>query len=279
MAIPSVQMSNGLQMPQFGFGTYKVDPQDATALVRIALEMGIYHIDTAQMYGNEKQVGQALVDYPREDLFITTKLNNHLHERADATASLDRSLADLGVDYVDLFLIHWPMVKRYGGNYPQAWQNMLDFQADGRARTVGVSNFEGEHLDRLRSEVGTLPTVNQIEIHPYFANRELVDYCQERGITVQAWSPLGRGVCLKDPVIGEIAAQVERTPAQVTLRWNIQRGIVVFPKASTKERIAENAGIFDFELTDTQMDRIFALDRGEDGRQGSVPNTMDYWPA
>ena len=193
----------------------------------------------------------------------------------DARRSFEQSLQALKTDYVDLFLMHWPMVHRYGGAYPQCFQMMQEFAADGSARTVGVSNFEVEHLRRVEDETGLVPHVNQIEMHPLFANNEVLNYCQERRIVVQAWSPLARGKALELPKVKELAAKLGRTPAQVVLRWNIERGVVVFPKASSRERIDENAQIFDFHLDSDALATLDELDLGEAGRTGSSPRTMD----
>ncbi|EJZ86607.1 aldo/keto reductase [Winkia sp. UMB3158] len=277
LKIPTKRTMGGYSIPYLGFGTYKIAPEDTQRLVETALEAGIRHIDTAQMYGNEKQVGAAIAasGIPRYQIFLTTKLNNGNHLSDDARRSFEQSLADLQTDYVDLFLMHWPMVHRYGGRFPECFQMMQDFSADGSARTVGVSNFEVEHLERLRTETGLVPHVNQIEMHPLFANNKVLDYCAKHRIVVQAWSPLARGKILEIPEVQTIATRLERTPAQVALRWALQRGVIVFPKSSSRERIEENANIFDFSLDEESMRILNNLDKGEAGRTGSSPQTMD----
>lgn len=275
--IPNLPLPSGGSIPQFGFGTYKVAPADTVAAVRSALELGIRHIDTAQMYGNEAEVGRALVEsgLARTDVFVTTKLNNGNHAPDDARRSFDRSLRDLGTDYVDLFLIHWPLPTRYGGDYVSTWRVLTEFAADGRARHIGVSNFQIPHLKRIITEVGVTPEVNQIEAHPYLPNNAVRTFAAAQGILTQAWSPLARGVILTDPVVVTLARKLERTPAQVVLRWAIERGDVVFPKSVHPERQRENLAIFDFTLTTEERALLDSLDRGEAGRQGSHPDTMD----
>ncbi len=276
-AVPRVPLRDGGSIPQFGFGTYKVDPADATAAVKIALEVGIRHIDTAQMYHNEAEVGRGIAEsgVPRKDIFLTTKLNNGNHVPDDARRSFDQSLRDLGTDYVDLFLIHWPLPTRYGGDFPATGRVLTEFLDDGRARHIGVSNFQVAHLLRLIDEVGVVPEVNQIEAHPYLANNQVRAFGATHGIVTEAWSPLARGAVLDDPVVLKVAKEAGRTPAQVVLRWAIERGDVVFPKSVHPERIRENFDVFDFQLTPEWTAALNGLDRGEDGRQGSHPDTMD----
>lgn len=265
------------QIPTIGYGTYKVAPQDATGLVSCALEVGYRHVDTAQMYRNEREVGVALAQsgLARTDYYLTTKLDNTNHEPAAARDSFARSLDDLQVDYVDLFLIHWPLPTLYGGDFVSTWNTLLEFWRDGRAKAVGVSNFQVHHLETLAANCEILPAVNQIEAHPYLPNNEVHAYGRANDILTQAWSPLARGVILNDPVVVEIAQRLGRTPAQVVLRWALQRGDVVFPKASSRERIISNLDVYGFEIGDADTAAIDALDRGEAGRQGSHPDTMD----
>lgn len=277
MTIPNVTLSNGATMPQLGFGTFLVAPIDARQAVSAALEAGYRHIDTAQMYHNELPVGQALAEsgIPREEIFLTTKLDNGNHRPDDARRSFEASLQALQTDYVDLFLIHWPMPGAYGGDFPATWEVLQEFQADGRARNVGVSNFQIHHLEKL-AEVGLpTPAVNQIEAHPWFANNELREYNAAHGIITQAWSPLGRGQLLADPAIVAVADRLGRTPAQVVLRWAIERGDVVFPKTLSPQRMKENFAIFDFSLDAEATAAIDSLDRGEEGRRGSHPDRMN----
>ncbi len=278
MTVPSITLNDGRTIPQLGFGVFQIDPADTAQAVTTALDTGYRHIDTAEMYGNEKQVGQALTEssLDRGDVFVTSKLNNGFHRPDDARRAFDETLADLGTDYVDLFLIHWPLPTRYDGDYVSTWQVLEEFQRDGRARSIGVSNFQVAHLEKLAVETGTVPAVNQVEVHPYFTNDAVREYGRQHGIATEAWSPIAQGAVLDDPTIGEIAQKVDRTPAQVVLRWQIQRGDIVFPKSVTPSRIEENFALFDFELGEDDVAAITALDKGEDGRRGPNPDVMDY---
>ena len=278
--VPTIELSSGTQIPQLGFGVYQIDPDETAGSVKTALDIGYRHIDTAEMYQNEAGVGQGLRDsgLDRSEVFITSKLNNGFHEPDDARKAFDETLSKLGSDYVDLFLIHWPLPTRYGGDFVSTWQTLEEFRRDGRARSIGVSNFQVGHLERLANETDTVPAVNQIEVHPYFVNEEVREYCREHGIAVEAWSPIAQGKVLDDPVVTQIAEAAGRTPAQVVLRWHIQRGDIVFPKSVTPKRIEENFALFDFELSDHDVDALTALDKGEDGRTGPNPDTFDYIP-
>jgi 2,5-diketo-D-gluconate reductase A len=275
--IPVVALNDGATIPQLGFGTYKIDPDQTADVVRTALEVGYRHIDTAQMYRNERGVGRAIRDagIDRADVFVTSKLNNGFHRPDDARRAFDGTLGALGFDYVDLFLIHWPLPTRYDGDFVSTWQTLEVFKNDGRARSIGVSNFQVAHLERLARETDTTPAVNQVEVHPYFANREVRDYGHEHGIVTEAWAPIARGTVVHDAAVARIADAAGRTPAQVVLRWHLQRGDVVFPKSVTPQRIKENFAVFDFELSDEDVDAIAALDKGEDGRTGPDPDRFD----
>ncbi len=277
--IPGITLNDGSTIPQLGFGVFQIEPQDTVEAVREALRIGYRHIDTAEMYGNEKEVGEAIRDLDRDDIFVTSKLNNKFHEPADARKAFDDTLSDLGTDYVDLFLIHWPLPTLYDGDYVSTWKVLEEFKSDGRARSVGVSNFQTEHLERLAAETETVPSVNQIEVHPYFANDAVRAYGREHGIFTEAWSPIAQGGVLEDSTITRIADKVGKTPAQVVLRWHVQRGDIVFPKSVTPSRMQENFELFDFELESADMDDITALDQGEDGRTGPNPDTMDKLPS
>src|SRR5699024_9522456 len=228
--------------------------------------------------GNEAEVGQAVAQsgINRSDLFITSKLNNGNHLPDDARRSLDESLGKLGTDYLDLFLIHWPLPTRYGGDFVSTWKTMEEFADDGRVRSIGVSNFQVPHLQRLLDETSTAPAVDQVEVHPRHANGTVREFCREQGIAVEAWAPLAQGALLDDDMVRTVADRVGRTPAQVILRWHIQRGDIVFPKSMNPERMRENFAVFDFELGGDEMVEIAGLDRGEDGRVGPHPDTMDY---
>ncbi|MEA2365275.1 MAG: 2,5-diketo-D-gluconate reductase [Thermoleophilaceae bacterium] len=276
--VPHVTLNDGSEIPQLGFGVFQIDPSEAVEAIRTALEVGYRHIDTAEMYGNEREVGEAIraSGLDRSEVYVTSKLNNNAHRPDEARRAFDRTLEELGFDYLDLFLIHWPLPTLYDGDFVSTWRTMEEFKADGRARSIGVSNFEVEHLERLAAETEVVPAVDQIELHPYFQNREVEAYLTEHGIATEAWAPIAQGKVLDDPVINEIAEKLGRTPAQVVLRWHIERGRIVFPKSVTPERIRENFELFDFELEPGDAEAIDALDRGEAGRDGPHPNRFDY---
>ncbi len=278
--VSNLTLNDGNTIPQLGFGVFQVPPEDTARITGQAFEAGFRHIDTAQMYGNEKGVGQAIRDcgIPREELFITSKLNNGFHEPDQARAAFEQTMSDLGLDQVDLFLIHWPLPTKYDGDFVSTWKTLTEFRQDGRARSIGVSNFQPAHLARLAQESDVVPAVNQVEIHPYFTHETVRAADQAAGILTEAWSPIAQGGVLDDEVITAIAAEVGRTPAQVTLRWHLQRGDIIFPKSSTHEWMAENFALFDFELDDDSMASISALDQGEDGRTGPNPDEFDYIP-
>ena len=277
-SIPRISLNDGLSIPQLGFGVFQVDPADTAEAVSTALAAGYRHIDTAEQYGNEREVGEAVraSGLDRDEVFITSKLANAAHRPDDARRAFDRTLSALGVDSVDLFLIHWPVPTLYDGDFVSTWKVMEEFKADGRARSIGVSNFQVDHLERLAAECDVVPAVNQIELHPYFLNEEVRAYGQEHGIATEAWSPIARGTVLDEPVITEIAGRVGRTPAQVVLRWQLERGNIVFPKSTTPGRIRENFGLSDFALEAGDRDAIDALDRGEAGRIGAHPDAFAY---
>ena len=279
IAVPDVTLNNGRTIPQFGFGVFQVRPADTAAAVTTALEAGYRHIDTAEMYGNEKEVGTAIAKsgLDRAEVFVTSKLNNGFHRPDDARRAFAESLDALGFDYLDLFLIHWPLPTRYGGDYVSTWQTLEEFYRDGRARSIGVSNFQPHHLRRLHGESEITPAVNQIEIHPYLTQNDVRAFCADYQIAVEAWSPLAQGLVLDDPTIVSIAKAVDKTPAQVVLRWHIERGDIVFPKSVTPARIRENLDIFDFELSGEDVEAITALNRNQ--RTGPDPDKFDWIPA
>ncbi|HTT51212.1 MAG TPA: aldo/keto reductase [Streptosporangiaceae bacterium] len=274
-AVPEIMLNNGQAIPQFGFGVFLVEPGETVAAVAAALEAGYRHIDTAEGYGNEKEVGDAIrkSGLDRADVFVTSKLANGAHRPDDARRAFDASLQALGFDYLDLFLIHWPLPTRYDGDFVSTWRTLQEFYRDGRARSIGVSNFQAHHLRRLHTETEVMPAVNQIELHPYLTQDDLRRFCAEHQIAVEGWSPLGRGRVLADPEIVSIASRVGKTPAQVVLRWHIERGDIVFPKSVTPARIRENFAIFDFELSGEDVEAISALNRNE--RFGPDPDKFD----
>jgi 2,5-diketo-D-gluconate reductase A len=273
-------MNNGRTIPQLGFGVFQIDPAETAEAVTRALQIGYRHIDTAEMYRNEKGVGEAVHSsgIPREQIFVTSKLNNGFHRPDDARRAFDQTLGALEFDYVDLFLIHWPLPTLYDGDYVSTWRTLIEFAQDGRARSIGVSNFQVPHLQRIIAETGVTPAVNQIEVHPYLTNEEVRAFDRDNGILTEAWSPIAQGRVLDDEVVRRVATAVRRTPAQVVLRWHIQRGDIVFPKSVTPSRMEENFALFDFELDDEAMQDLSHLNRGDAGRTGPNPDTFDYVP-
>ncbi|AQT81224.1 oxidoreductase [Mycolicibacterium litorale] len=278
--VPSLTLNDGNRIPQLGFGVFQIPPDETAAAVRTALEIGYRHIDTAEMYQNEAGVGQGIRDsgVDRGEVYVTSKLNNGFHKPDDARRAFDKTLEALGFDYVDLFLIHWPLPTLYDGDFVSTWKTLEEFKSDGRARSIGVSNFQIHHLEELARDTETVPAVNQIEVHPYFTNDAVRAYGIDHTILTEAWSPIAQGAVLTDPVVGQIAQKIGKSPAQVVLRWHIERGDIVFPKSVTTERIKENFEIFDFELGDDEIDALTELDKGEAGRTGPNPDTFDYIP-
>jgi 2,5-diketo-D-gluconate reductase A len=276
--VPNITLNDGSTIPQLGFGVFQIKPEDTADAVKTALDIGYRHIDTAEMYGNEKEVGEGIraSGIPRDEIFVTSKLNNAFHEPDAARKAFDTTLADLGFDYIDLFLIHWPLPTQYGGDFVSTWNTLIEFADDGRSKSVGVSNFQPDHLERLATETSLVPAVNQIEVHPYFTNEAARQYGKDHGIATEAWSPIAQGKVLDDPVLTDIAAKVGKSTAQVVLRWHIQRGDIIFPKSVTPKRVEENFALFDFELDNDAVTAITELDKGEDGRNGPNPDTFDY---
>jgi 2,5-diketo-D-gluconate reductase A len=278
--VPRLTLDSGHTIPQLGFGVFQIPPDRTATAVGTALRTGYRHIDTAQMYGNEREVGDAVraAGIDRSEVFVTSKLSNAAHRPDDARRAFDGTLEALGLGYVDLFLIHWPLPTLYDGDYVSTWRTMVEFAQDGRARSVGVSNFQVPHLQRIIAETGVVPAVNQVEVHPYFTNEEVRAYARDNGILTEAWSPIAQGQVLDDQVVRRVADAVRRSPAQVVLRWHIQRGDIVFPKSVTPARIQENFALFDFELDDEAMQDLSHLNRGDAGRTGPNPDTFDYVP-
>ena len=285
---PRLSLNNGVLIEQLGFGLYKVPARDAEGLVATALAAGYRHFDTAAMYGNETGVARGISSQlgdgtgsggsgelspalTREDVFITTKVWNDHHGYDAALRAFDDSMVNLGLDYVDMYLIHWPCPRR--GLFPDTYRALETLYREGRVRAIGVSNFQPAHLDRLLQSAEVVPAVNQIELHPWLQQEELRAKHTELGIHTEAWSPLGRGQVLADPVIQACAVEHRRTPAQVILRWHMQLGTIAIPKASSEARIRENLDVFGFTLSDRDMAAINALDRGQ--RTGSHPDNVN----
>jgi 2,5-diketo-D-gluconate reductase A len=272
--VPTLTLNNGVQIPQLGFGVFQVPPGEVIEPVQTAIEAGYRLIDTAAMYGNEEGVGTAIAQsgVPRDELFITTKLNNPDHGYDATLKAFDTSLSKLGIDVLDLYLIHWPLPKR--NDYVDTWKAFEKLYADGRVRSIGVSNFAIHHLNRLAAETDVKPVANQIELHPGLPQLELRAFHAEHEILTEAWSPIGQGQgLLDDPTIVTIAERVERSPAQVVLRWHVQHGNVVIPKSVTPSRIKENIAVFDFELSDEDMAAL--TDLTGSGRIGPDPETFN----
>ena len=276
-SVPTIRLNNGVEIPQLGFGVFQVKPEETVEAVTQALEIGYRNIDTAEMYGNEKEVGEAVrrSGIDRSELFVTSKLNNGFHARGDALKAFDQTLADLGFDQLDLFLVHWPL-PGIDVDYVETWQAMEEIYRGGKCRAIGVSNFHEHHLHRIFEASQTKPAVNQIEVSPYLTQDPLRAFNKEHEIAVEAWSPIARGKVNDDPAITQVAESVGRTPAQVTLRWHVQRGDIVFPKSVTRSRIEENFAVFDFELSEDDLREITALNRDE--RTGPDPDTFNYIP-
>jgi 2,5-diketo-D-gluconate reductase A len=271
MTVPTIALNDGHHIPQLGFGVFLVDPGEAERIVTDALEVGYRHIDTAAIYGNEAEVGAAIAKsgIPRDELFITTKLWNTKHANADAHAAIDESLGKLGLDYVDLYLTHWPTPAKH--NYVEAYLALEEIKAAGKTRSIGVSNHQPEHLDAIAAAATSTPVVNQIELHPAFAQKELRAYGATHGIHIESWGPLGQGkydLFSEEPVASAAEAHGV-SPAQVVIRWHLQNGLIVFPKSNSKERMAANFDVFGFELTADEVAAINGIDRGQ--RVGPTP--------
>jgi diketogulonate reductase-like aldo/keto reductase len=271
--VPALQLSDGNRIPQLGFGVFKIPNDQTQAAVESALESGYRSIDAAAFYNNEKGVGAAIAasGIGREDLFVTSKEWNDAQGRGATMRSFDRSLRELGLDYLDMFLIHWPVPAQ--DLYVDTWRTLIELQASGRVRSIGVSNFEPAHLERLRIETDVVPVINQVELHPYLTQSTVRNYCATHSILVEAWSPLAKGGSLlleREPAeIGELHG---KSAAQVIIRWHVQLGNVVIPKSVTPSRIAQNIDVFDFELSDAELAAINSLDR--DHRTGPDPNVF-----
>jgi 2,5-diketo-D-gluconate reductase A len=270
---PTISLNDGNVIPQLGFGVWQVPNEEAAKVVGTAISTGYRSIDTAAIYGNEIGVGKAIAASPvhRGELFITTKLWNDQH--TNARSALNESLSRLALDQVDLYLIHWPKPRQNA--YVEAWKALVKLKEEGRAKSIGVSNFTVSHLKRIIDATGVAPSVNQIELHPRFQQKELAAYHTEHGIITESWSPLGQGTLLENPTLKALAQKHGRTPAQVVIRWHLDRGYIVIPKSATPSRIRENFDVFDFSLDADDLAKIAALDR-KDGRIGPDPETADF---
>ena len=270
---PTVTLNNGVQIPQLGFGVFQVSNTDIVPSVQKALEVGYRHIDTAAAYGNEEGVGKAVANsgIAREELFVTTKLWNSDQGHDSTLAAFDQSLARLGLDQVDLYLIHWPAPENK--TYVDSWKAMEEVYAQGRARAIGVSNFQPNHLHHLVRDTTVMPAVNQVELHPTFTQSDLVSVHREVGVHTESWSPLGQAADLDSATVTEIASRLGTAPAQVVIRWHLQLGHIVIPKSVTPSRIESNFDVFGFELTDADVTAISALDSGN--RIGPHPDTLN----
>ena len=275
-AVPNLKLNDGHSIPQLGLGVWQVEPGITARVVRDGIAAGYRLIDTAEGYNNEAGVGEAIrtAGVPRNELFITSKLRNGGHARDAALKSFDGTMKALGIDQLDLFLIHWPVPSQ--GKYVEAWKTLVELQQQGRIRSIGVSNFNQDHLERIIKETGVTPVVNQVELHPAFQQRDKRDFHREHDIKIESYSPLGSGRSLDDKTIAAIGEKHGKSIAQVILRWHLQEGLIVIPKSTHKERIVENFDVFGFELDADDLDKIRSLDKGEKGRIGSNPATASF---
>ncbi|WP_315924076.1 aldo/keto reductase [Mesorhizobium sp. SP-1A] len=273
--VEEIELNDGGLIPQLGLGVWQVDPQITARVVADGIRAGYRSIDTAEGYNNEQGVGRAIreAEIDREDLFVTSKLRNGAHERDKALRAFDETMRNLGIDRLDLFLIHWPVPSQ--GKYVEAWKTLVELRDQGRVRSIGVSNFNQDHLERIIGETGVTPAVNQIELHPHFQQRDKREFHARHGIRIESWSPLGSGRLLQDPALERIAQKHGKSVAQAIIRWHLQEGLVVIPKSVHKERIEANMDVFDFGLDDADMQAIAAMDR-RDGRTGPDPATAAF---
>ena len=274
--VPTITLRDGNSIPQLGLGVWQVETSITERVVRDAIDAGYRSIDTAEGYRNEEGVGAAIksAGVPRDQLFITSKLRNGGHRRDDALKSVDETMDKLGIERLDLFLIHWPLPSQ--DKYVEAWKVLVELKQQGRIASIGVSNFNQDHLERIIAETGEVPVVNQIELHPRFQQRDKRDFHQHNGIHIESWSPLGSGRMLDDATVGAIAKKHGKSIAQVIIRWHVQEGLIVIPKTTHKERMIENIDVFDFELDEADMQMIKGLDKGTSGRVGADPATAAF---
>ena len=271
--VPHVTLNDGNSIPQLGLGVWQVPVEETARVVSTAIEAGYRAIDTAEGYDNEEGVGQAIQDaiVPRQDLFITSKLRNGSHTRDKALKAFDDTMQKLGLEQLDLFLIHWPVPGQ--DRYVEAWKTLIELREQGRVRSIGVSNFNNDHVERIIEETGVIPAVNQIELHPHYQQHDKRDYLAHEDIAIESYSPLGSGEALEDKTIAEIAKKHDKSPAQVLIRWHLDQGLIVIPKSTHAKRIRENIDVFDFELDDEDRGRIAELDDPQRGKVGDNPAT------
>ena len=274
--VPTIKLRDGNAIPQLGLGVWQVDPEITARVVLDAIGLGYRSIDTAEGYQNEEGVGEAIkrAEVPRSELFITSKLRNGGHARDLALSSFDATMKALGIEQLDLFLIHWPVPSQ--DKYVEAWKTLVELKTQGRIRSIGVSNFNQDHLERIIGETGETPVVNQIELHPRLQQRDKRDFHHAHNIHIESWSPLGSGRMLDDKTVGEIARKHGKSIAQVIIRWHLQEGLIVIPKSVHKERMAQNIDVFDFDLDADDLDRMLRLDQGAKGRVGADPATASF---
>jgi len=274
--VPMLKLNDGTSIPQLGLGVWQVEPSITAQVVRDGIEAGYRLIDTAEGYYNEEGVGEAIRTggVPRDQLYITSKLRNGGHARDHALKSFDETMKALGIDQLDLFLIHWPVPSQ--GKFVEAWKTLVELQKQGRVKSIGVSNFNQDHIEKIVAETGVVPVVDQVELHPRFQQRDKRDFMTKHNIHIESWSPLGSGRMLDDPTVGEIAKKHGKSIAQTIIRWHIQEGLVVIPKSIHKERIAQNFDVFDFELDADDLAKFKGLDKGASGRVGSDPAKASF---
>lgn len=274
-AVPSIKLRDGNSIPQLGLGVWQVDPSTTARVVSDAIEVGYRSIDTAEGYQNEEGVGEAIkrASVPRSELFITSKLRNGGHARDLALKSFEASMKALGLDQLDLFLIHWPVPSQ--GKFVEAWKTLVELKTQGRIRSIGVSNFNQDHLERIIAETGETPVVNQIELHPRFQQRDKREFHKQHNIIIESWSPLGSGRMLNDATVSQIARKHGKSIAQTIIRWHLQEGLIVIPKTTHRERMVENLDVFGFELDADDVAKINGLDK-RDGRVGADPATASF---
>jgi 2,5-diketo-D-gluconate reductase A len=274
--VPTITLNDGNIIPQLGLGVWQVEPEITARVVKDGIKAGYRLIDTAEGYHNEEGVGQAIQEggVPRDQLFITSKLRNGAHARDVALESFDASMKALGLETIDMFLIHWPVPSQ--GKYVEAWKTLVELQQQGRIKSIGVSNFNADHIERIVAETGVKPVVNQIELHPYFQQRDKRDFLKQNGIQIESYSPLGSGNVLKDRTIEAIGKKHGKSVAQTIIRWHLQQGLIAIPKSTHADRIRDNIAVFDFELDEADLKQLAGLDKPESGRVGSDPATANF---